>query len=245
MGWYLLREKEKILRIIEHLISKRTEITIRIKGEKTIYFSRVIGIVPESNCGDHSKASDQKMEMLIEKLIPERGNKLIRQFPEIGIEFPTNEYACRCHSKYASFDSGYPYHGLTMTFPAFVELEEKRAEQRFAFQSEEFISAVFKIPVEGDDNQIYELDIINWSGHGLALLVTEKDFDLIERLRPIHKIPEITLFAASAMMTVDGTLRHINKIEGGKYRGDYLLGLELNTSIERTVMNLFTEPSTS
>jgi hypothetical protein len=217
------------------LISKKIEVKVRIQGEEGDYFSRFVKIVPGPNGADFFKSSNEDPGLAMEKLVPERGNSIIRQFPEVVVEFSANRCLCRCHSKYARIDNRYSDSGLIMDFPAFMELEERRSEERITLGPREFISAVFELTKGSVQGQVYELDILNWSGHGLALLVTEKDLDLLGVLKPMDSIPKITLFAASALINFDATVRHMAAIEGGRYGGNYLLGLKLNTSIEKSI----------
>jgi hypothetical protein len=75
------------------------------------------------------------------------------------------------------------------------------------------------------------LNILNYSDHGLGLLVAEKDFNLLQMLNPGDRILEITIFAEPALIHMDGIVRHKTRIEDGRFRGDYILGLESNTII--------------
>ncbi len=119
-----------------------------------------------------------------------------------------------------------------MSLQGFVKLEEKRKDERIRPEFPEFISAIFKLAKRGEKKQLYDLNVIDYSSHGLGLLITEKDFDLVQILSLEDKIPEITLFAAEALTTLDGTVRHITKIEKGKYKSNYILGLRSNIQID-------------
>lgn len=122
-----------------------------------------------------------------------------------------------------------------MNLPDFVKLEEKRKNERIRPKFPEFISAIFKLAKKGEKDQLYDLNVIDYSSHGLGLLITEKDFDLVQILSLEDKIHEITLFAAEALTTLDGTVRHITRIEEGKYESNYILGLRSNIQIEEGV----------
>ncbi|GAI86549.1 unnamed protein product, partial [marine sediment metagenome] len=155
MCWHLLQDKEKIIRIIEYLIYEQIEIKVRIEGEETKYSSRFFEIVPGSNRGDVSVSSDEVLELVMDKLAPERGNSLIQQFPKVGVELFANDYLCRCQTKYICATNTYPYHGLIMSFPEFLELEEKRREERATLESPEVISAVFDLVKGPGKDQSY------------------------------------------------------------------------------------------
>ena len=143
----------------------------------------------------------------------------------------TNKYLCRCHTKYICAKDTYPYYGLMMSFPEFLELEEKRKEERITLEFPEVVSAVFKLVRGLEKDQSYELNILNYSDHRLGLLVTEKDFNLLQMISPGDRIPEITIFAKPGLMHMDGIVRHKTRIEDGRYKGNYVLGLESNTEI--------------
>jgi hypothetical protein len=232
MSRQLLQSEEKITNIINYLISRQAEITVRIEGKETEYSSRFIEILPRSNGGGVSVSHNERPELVMEKLVPAEGNSLIQQFPEANVEFLICGHLCRCPTKYVSISTTFPHYGLIMSAPVFMELEEKRKEQRVTLESPEFISAMFKLNKASETTQSYELNIFNYAGNGLGLLLTEKDFDLLERLNPGDKLPEITLYAESALTVLDGIVRHKTKIEDGTYQGSYIIGLESNTKID-------------
>jgi hypothetical protein len=232
MRWHLLKDKGKITRIIEYLIHEQIEIKVRIEGEETKYSSRFIEIVPGSNRGDVSVSSDKAPELVMDKLVPDRGNGLIQQFPNVGVEVLTNKYLCRFYTKYiCGNNTSYPYYGLMISFPEFLESEEKRKDERATLESPEVISAMFTLVTGPKKYQSYELNILDYSNHRVGLLVTEKDSNLLQRLNLGDRIPEITIFAEPGLMHMDGTLRHKTRIEDGKRRGSYILGIESNTII--------------
>ncbi len=236
MSWHLLQDKEKITRIIKYLIHEKIEINVRIEGEETKYSSRFIEILPGSKRGNAPVSSDKTPELVMDTLVPDRGNGLIQQFTRVGVEVLTDKYLCRCHTKYiCESNTSYPYYGLMISFPEFLDLEEKRKEERATLESPEVISAVFTLVTGPKKYQSYELNILNYSDHGVRLLVTEKDSNLLQRLNLGDRIPEITIFAEPGLMHMDGTVRHKTRIEDGKHRGNYILGLESNTIMETII----------
>ena len=68
-----------------------------------------------------------------------------------------------------------------ISFPEFLELEEKRGEETVTLESPEVISAVFNLAMGREKYQSYELNILNYSDHGVGLLITEKDLNLTSR----------------------------------------------------------------
>jgi hypothetical protein len=232
MSWHLIHDKEKITKIINYLINERIEINVRIEGEETKFSSRFIETLPGSKRGNAPVSSDKTPALVMDTLVPDRGNSLIQQSPQVGVEILTDKYLCRCHIEYiCENDTSYPYYGLMISFPEFFELEERRREERVTLDSPEVISAVFYLDTDPEEFRSYELNILDYSDHGVALLVKKKDSDLLQMLDPGDRIPEITIFSEPGLIHMDGTVRHKTKIEAGKHRGNYILGLESNTII--------------
>lgn len=225
MAWLTLDNNRKILRVIEHLISKRIEIKIRLKGEKTIFSSRFIKVNHESI----SPETERRPQLIIERLFPEKGNSLIQSLPEVAVEFSFNQNRCRCTLEYIGISSTPPFFGFIVSFPESLEIQEKRREERFVYEAPGFISAEFRL---GKRPKKYELNVLNYSKYGLGLIITQKDFDLLRILRKGDRLEDITFFASWATIKVNGTVSHITKIEDGKYRGCYLLGINSRDIIE-------------
>lgn len=230
MSWSILRNEEKITCIIEYLISNQTDIKVRIEEVESDYNSRFIQVLPAAEHEDGCLTKDGRLELIIEKLAPDIGNSLIQQFPDTSIEFLINKYSCRFYAKYHSISTIYPHYGLMIGFPTFMEIEEKREDERLPITSPESTSAIFGLVGDYRKARLFKLNIINHSSHGLGLLVTKKDFDLLQTLNPGDKLPEITLF--STITRMNGTVKHKTKIEDGKYKGNYIIGLESDSIIE-------------
>jgi hypothetical protein len=232
MRWHLIHDKEKITKIINYLINERIDINVRIEGEEIRFSSRFIEILPDSEGGDVSASSDKTPELIMDTLVPDRGNSLIQQSPQVGVEILTDKYLCRCHIEYiCENNASYPYYGIMISFPEFLELEEGRREERITIDAPEVISAVLHLGKGPKEYQSYELNILNYSDHGIGLLVTEKDSELLQKLNPGDRIPEITIFVEPGLIHMDGTVRHKTRIGAGKHKGSHILGLESNTII--------------
>jgi hypothetical protein len=232
LRWLKLKNRERILLILEYLLSHGREIKVRIEGKEYEYSSKILEIMPGSHGMDIPKSVNKRTDLVVEKLVPEEGNTLIQQNPEIDLEFFINTYLCRCHAHYIGISNFYPCYGLIVSLPVLVELQEKRIEERIMLSYPEYICALLKVGLGDQKDQLYELNVLNCSSHGLGLLVTEKNFDLLHVINPGDKIPEIILFAESSLTHLDGTVRHKTKIKDGKYTGNYLLGIESNTILK-------------
>lgn len=129
MRWHLIHDKEKITKIINYLINERIDINVRIEGEEIRFSSRFIEILSDSEGGDVSASSDKTPELIMDTLVPDRGNSLIQQSPQVGVEILTDKYLCRCHIEYiCENNTSYPYYGIMISFPEFLELEEERGD---------------------------------------------------------------------------------------------------------------------
>jgi hypothetical protein len=228
MNWHLIQDKEKIIRIIEPVIAEEAEVRIYIEEIETEYASKFIAIMPRAANDNLSESANGGVELIVEKLVPESGNVLIQEFPEAGLEFFIDTYLCRCHATYKTIRCDYPYYGLMMNLPLLLELEEKRREERKAEEFSQLTFAFLRVEKEADRDQLYQSKVINHSGHGLGLIVKEKDVDLLRLLKPGDRMPEMLVF--SGLKKWGAFVRHKTKIEHGKYRGNYLLGIEANLS---------------
>ena len=228
MSWQVLNNKQKIVEIINYLITKKTEIKVRIEDGKTPFTSRVSKI----SQGDISSSIGRGPELIIEKLKPEKGNSLIQSFPQVVLEFFIKDNLCECNVKYNGISSTYPYFGFIVSFPDTIRAEEKRKEERITYEIPEFVSVEFRLGKKPKKDKVYSLNVLDCSKHGLGLLVAQKDFDLLEILNKGDKLHDVTFFATWAMIKVDGKVKHKTRIEEGKYKGCYLLGIESPDIIE-------------
>jgi len=113
-----------------------------------------------------------------------------------------------------------------------MEGKDKRKEDRFSYETPEFVYAEFIMGKGSGQEKVYNLKIMDGSKYGLGMVVTQKDFDLLDVLNDGDELKEISFFATWTVLTVDGVVRHKTKIEEGKYEGCYLIGLESQELIE-------------
>ena len=228
MNWLSLDNRERVMQIFEQLISNKTEIKVQVTGDRTAFASKVIKINKENIFSKIQSGPD----LIIEKLVPGRGNKIIQSSSEVGIEFIINENVYTCSASYNGISSMHPYFGFILSFPESIEIKEKRSEERFTYETPEFVSAEFKLRNGAKEEKLYNLNVLDCSSHGLGLIVTEDNFDLLQKLRKGDRLKDITFYATWTMIQVNGTVRHKTKIEKGKYRDCYLLGIESPEIIE-------------
>ena len=221
MAWLTLKNNQKILQVVNHLISERTEIKIPMKEEKSIFTSKFIKVKQENPLSDQGESP----QLIIEKLTPEKGNVLIQSRSKVSVEFFIKENLCRCNLEYLGI-STHPHIGFIVSFPESIEVEEKRREERFAYETPELISVEFSLGKKSKQYKQYELNVFDCSRHGLGLIITQKDFELLDLLHKGDKLKDMAFFASWAMIKVNGAVRHITKLEDGEYKGCYLLGIE-------------------
>ena len=221
MSWLTLDNKQKILQVINYLIFERTEIKISIKEEKSLFSSGFIKLNQE----DPLSKTDETPQVIMDKLIPEKGNALIQSVPHVTVRFVIKGNICQCSLKYIGI-SGFPNIGFIVSLPENIQIAEKRREERVTYETPEFVSVEFRLGKEIKKDKLYELNVLDYSKHGLGLIITQKDFDLLKLLHKGDKIEDITFFASWTMIKVSGTIVHITKFEDGKYKGCYILGIE-------------------
>jgi hypothetical protein len=231
MAWFVNVNKQQIAKIIELLILKKTEINVRLKGEKKPFRSTFVKLGSKS-AANYSKASENQPVLIMEKVFPEQGNRIIESALNILIECILGEVQFRFNSRYLGISSDYPYFGIVIEFPDSIEIKEQRRDDRVIPKMPDFISVEFSLGDESGKKRSYELDIVDCSKHGLGLLVTDKDIELLRILKPGDKIRDITFFATWTMIQVDAVVKHRSKIESGKHKGQYVIGVESSQIIE-------------
>ena len=113
-----------------------------------------------------------------------------------------------------------------------MESKDKRKEDRFNYEMPEFVYAEFKLGKEPIKDKVYNLKILDCSESGIGMVITQKDFDLLQILNEGDELKNISFFATWTVLKVDGIVRHKTKIEEGKYKGCYLMGIESQEIIE-------------
>lgn len=212
MSRFLVKEKRKILAILQHLISKRVEIFVEIHGTDERFSTRAVKLKRDG--GDN---------LIIEKLYPEPGNLLIQSYPDVVFSFELSESECVFATKYIGINTEYPEFGLIVGFPSTIEIEDKRGEERIENGLLEFLSV--ELTLEGDTKS-YNLKAINLGASGIGLIIDRENFDLLEKVNVGDTVKGLRCFLAQATLTIDGTARHKTRITHGELKGSYILGIE-------------------
>ena len=230
MGLYVLKSKRKIAEIISLIISKEVEIKVWIQGESTPFVSTLIHYSSPAGEDLESSAAIERAELIMQKLTPAEGNTLIQSSSDILVKCEFSQRSLRFNTRYIGIGTEQPYFGIIVSFPESLEIQDTRKEERTVLAMPDFISVEFKLgKAPGKD---YQVGVIDCSSHGLGLLITKKDMELLQMLKPGDKIKEMTCYAARAMITVDAEVKHITKVEEGNFKGQYIIGVESSEIIE-------------
>jgi hypothetical protein len=223
--WGQVKDRRKIQEVFERLVSKNMELKVLIDEENVRFISRAMRLNPEE-----VSSLGSEPELIIEKLFPEMGNSLIHSSSQITLEFTIKENFCRAKAKYVGVSNEYPYFGIMITVPQSLEFaKERRREKRQLYDMPDFVSVQFSITGKG---KVYDLGVMDCSTHGLGVLITTKDFELLRLVKPGDRIRDVVLYSESAMIKVDGVVRHLTKMSTGKHKDSYVMGIESPEVIE-------------
>jgi hypothetical protein len=120
-----------------------------------------------------------------------------------------------------------PDFGFIMSFPEKLQIQEKRREKRTRYEEPKMVSVEFTLPAGGGKARKYTLNVFDRSKRGFALLVRKKDFGLLKILNRGDKLQNMTFYSESLMLKMDAVVRHKTRIEEGRHKNCYILGIEL------------------
>jgi len=78
-----------------------------------------------------------------------------------------------------------------------IQIKEKRREERITYEAPEMVSVEFKVGRGAKQDKLYRLNVRDQSGHGLGLLVTENDSDLVQAVNVGDKLNNMLFYATS------------------------------------------------
>ena len=113
-----------------------------------------------------------------------------------------------------------------------MEIKEKRRELRFKYDLPEFIYAELYLAQNSEKDKVYNFMVMDCSKYGLGLIITQKDFDILQMINEGDILHDISFYSESTMIKIDGAVRHKTRIDKGKYQDCYLLGIESSDIIE-------------
>jgi hypothetical protein len=234
MGLHSIRNREKIVEIIELLISKKADIGVRIEGEIEPFNSRIMKLSTEGGQADTGTTLGKRLQLIAEKLTPDAGNGLIQSSSKVVVEFKVGDRLLQFDTRFAGISSNYPYFGIILDFPDGIILGDTRKEERIPLSMPEFVYVEFTFKKGSERARTYRLNVLNYSSHGLGLLVTDKDLVLLDILNTGDDIRDIAFYAKWAIIKVDATVRHKTKIQEGKFKGQYILGIESSELLDNS-----------
>jgi hypothetical protein len=223
MAWHSLMNGTEIKRILDFMIQRGTDIEVHIPGDDETYFSKFLETLPVTEAG-LQQTRENGLQLALENLSPRIGNDRVRNSPDVEVYFPFTRFLCRFRSNLVS---GTPlHHRVLIGYPGMMEVEEKRNEERFYIGSPDFLSAVFTVEGKNKRARTYDLGVVNYSNHGLGLLVGEEDSCLLSELEPGDTIPMIFLFGEALLVRISAVFRHKSEIRDGPHAGSFVVGLE-------------------
>lgn len=225
---YIAETKQNLRKLIDFLISRKREITVQIEGNRALYTSRIIS----ADYGDILSKMSEESKLIIEMLAPDTGNALLKLSPKVAVQFLLGEKSCQFDSRYLGESTEYPHIGQIVSFPESVKLADRRSYERDCGKIPVFLYAILALGKGAESRATYELEIINRSAYGVGMLVTKKDFDLLEILKEGDELQDLELYAPTAVVKVTGSVRHKTKLEEPKYEGSYVLGIKLDETLE-------------
>jgi hypothetical protein len=224
MRRHIVRNGTAIGRIMEYLVDRGTDVEVCVEGQSEKFLSRLHAV---RNC-----LETERKTLMLEQLVPARGDGVVQPSQVVEVAFWMDRYLCRFHSAYMRMCTDKASCGHEIDFPLFVELEERRMEDRFTFSFPEYTCAVLTLPQEDQKDQMLETSVLNYSRHGLGLLVKKWDFPLLRHVRPGDRIQDIILYGEGLLVNLSGIVRHKTEILVGAYSGDFVLGIQSEVDLE-------------
>ena len=107
-----------------------------------------------------------------------------------------------------------------------------KRKYRYVYKVSEFTYAELNIKEEAEQLRLYTLKVQNCSSGGIGILITQKDFKLLQKVRVGDILKNISLYSPWSLLTMDMTVKHKTKMDSGEYRGCYVMGLKSEKIIE-------------
>ena len=121
---------------------------------------------------------------------------------------------------------------VAIVFKGENQIEPKRKEERYTYNASEYTYVEFKISSGSEKLKFYTLKVNDCASGGLGILITEKNVSLIKNVREGDIIHNVIFSSPWTVATMDFTVTHKTKIESGKYKGSYIMGLRSEKIIE-------------
>ena len=109
---------------------------------------------------------------------------------------------------------------------------EKPRKDRYVCKRSEFTHVQIKIGEDPEKSKLYSLKVKDCSEGGLGILIKNKDFSLLNRLRVGDVLQSVLFFSPWAEMNVAAVVTHKTRIEKGEDVGSYIIGLKSKDTIK-------------
>ena len=220
MPWHTIKNEAKISAIFKYLTSRQRELRTFIGGEKEAFRTRISSVIYiRSETGAEA-------QLVIQRLDPEEGNELIESASEVQMEFTVNKKFCRFKTAYIGPVNGGDNSAFLLDFPSSIQVHEERREERINLEMLEPVSVKLTVGKESNEQKTYDLTVVDYSRHGLGLLVTRNAFDLLEELNVGDRIRDMVLYAPWAVTKVHGKVAHKTELQDGEHKGCFMLGIK-------------------
>jgi hypothetical protein len=226
MTWYSTRDRETIIKILQLGISRKIDVKVQIKGHGETFNTKMIHMDTFSRDAEGDSDSEGQHKLIVEKLTPEKGNGLVQRSHEVALEFSVGTRLLKFNTRYSGISSIHPYFGLILGLPESLSITEVRREERFRPKTPEFVYVEFALPKADQKTPLYKLNVLNYSRHGLGLLVQQENLDLVHMLKAGDRIKDMVFYATWAIIKVDVTVRHVTRITEGGHKGAYVMGVQ-------------------
>ncbi len=213
MGFFTITGREKVLTVVEYLISEGVTVSVDIHGRDQQFSTRIVKLKMD---GGHNS-------LIIEDLYPGSGNSLIESYPDVIFAFEMSGSRCVFATKYLGVNTEYPEFGLIVGFPSTIQVTERRKEERIENDLSESLSVEFTVE---NDAKVYRLKVASVGASGIGLVIDDANSDLLEKVEVGDTIKDMRFFLPEAVLTVDGTVKHKTRISHGRLEGDYILGID-------------------
>jgi hypothetical protein len=221
MTHYSVRSKEEIKALIDFVVSAERKIGIQIEGNDALYTSRIV----VANYVKEISEKGERAELTVERLEPESGNTVIQKNAKVVVGFSLKDKTCEFDSRYIGLADS-QFSRIILSYPEHIRITERREHDRDTRDMPEFVSARFTL---GRDDKTYELEVVDYSANGVGLLVTEKDFDVLKKIKVGDKLRNLVLYAKWTTVMVEGTVAHKTKVKDGN---NYTVGVRLDERLE-------------
>ena len=113
-----------------------------------------------------------------------------------------------------------------------MQTAEKRNEDRVFYDAEDFVYVEFKSKKVPNKDKVYDLNVRDCSRYGLGMVITQKDFELLQTIEPGDELSNLSFFSTWSVFKIDGVVKHKTRIEEGIYRNNYLMGFQSQEEIK-------------